>query len=136
MVSAKIQTVIPNLSRVYAELKAKVGTSGVVMVLTYPQILPPSSSATCGGVPFIPSDVDWLKAKTHEFDQAIISTAQAAGVSVQDEENAFTGHLLCSSQPYSNPVYLPIPPWNHYSLHPNSLGYGKEASDLEARLGW
>jgi hypothetical protein len=29
----------------------------------------------------------------------------------------------------------PPAPWNHYSLHPNALGYAKEASDLEARLG-
>jgi lysophospholipase L1-like esterase len=130
IVSQRIQSLRANLRRVYTALRNKVAPGGTVAVLTYPQVLDSSTSNGCINEPIIASDRDWLRAKTHEFDQAIISEAQSVGVSYLDEENAFAGHEICKADPYANGVYNP--PYVEYSLHPNASGHAKEAADLQA----
>ena len=134
IVSQRIQAVTSKLIRVYSALHSKVAANGTVLVLTYPQVLDPSQGPSCLTEPFLPSDRDWLRAKTHEFDQAIISAANSAGVSYLNEEGAFSGHEICTASPFTNGVYYPPSPYVEYSLHPNSAGLAKEAADVEARL--
>jgi lysophospholipase L1-like esterase len=79
--------------------------------------------------------VSWLMATLHQLDQVIVNSAKAAGVDYLDEENAFQGHELCTSNSWVKPPYNPLqpdPPISGNYFHPLTAGYSKEAHDLQS----
>lgn len=128
--SATIDGTLSRLVSTFQAIQAR--TSAPVWVLTYPLMLAPTSDTSIPGcAPLISSDQDWLIATQKHLNQVVRTAAATAGVNLLDEEAAFAGHVLCTSQPYVNSLDIQKPT---YSFHPNADGYRKEAVDLEARL--
>jgi hypothetical protein len=152
-VDHQILNLRPQLEQLYtAESQA---TSGDVIVLTYPIVLPSflanDQVGSCQASPVAPVDVNWLINKQRELDD-VVGQAEAAvqathpNVHLLDERNALAGHEVCTSDPWFNNVDLLVQlytkplPGNDYSktkwvLHPNQAGQQKLASDLLAAYG-
>jgi lysophospholipase L1-like esterase len=120
------------ITKALQDIKAAVPADTTVVVLTYPAVISGTSSGLLCS-PLIPSDLPWLIDLTHELNQTIITAARTAGVGVLDEEGAFAGHELCSSDPWAkgadNPLQTDRSLRNNY-FHPNTAGYAREARDL------
>jgi lysophospholipase L1-like esterase len=135
-VKRRIQGVWQPLYDTYTAIKSAVPSGTAIVVLTYPGLLNSQSGGQlCSYV--IPSDVPWLMGIQHLLDQTIISAAKAAGVGYLDEEKAFSGHELCTSDPWFHAPDVPPSLDSNVQAdyyHPNAEGYGKEASDLHNYL--
>jgi lysophospholipase L1-like esterase len=145
---ADLKDTIPDLSAeleaAYAQIRDQVPGARVI-VLTYPQIFPRSDdlrrSVAGSGFRRRPPpqpmcalisgpELDWIRDRTHQLNQVIVSAAAAAGVESLDVESAFTNHLLCSRDPWANNLTLP----KAHIFHPNRAGHARLAELLDARV--
>jgi hypothetical protein len=133
---AEIQGMALQLRTVYTRLATEAPLARII-VLTYPQIFPPSyqgCSPTAVGK-LTPPERDWIRSKWSEFNGVVKQTVATLGrpnVYVLDEENAFALHSVCDPQNWANGIeWLTI----NTSYHPNTMGDAKEGDDLVNALG-
>ena len=145
---ANIQpTLIPRLEKVFAEIY-KAAPSASIVVSTYPQIFPATYNGPCSEG-FGPTTL-WLITSSNELTRfreltsninaAIIAAAAVStNVSVLPVENLFSGHELCTSDPWVNAVKGYINTTGTYddeSLHPTTAGYAAWASAVKNYFGF
>ncbi len=137
----------PSLDQTFQYIKDNAGSARVV-VSTYPQIFPATftgvaNRSPCGiGGPFLITSQDQLnrvRATVSAINAKVKAVAQAKGFTILDEENAFQGHELNTSNPWVNDInglqvdcgagkVTKMP--DNESLHPNQAGYHRWATDL------
>ncbi|GAA1623622.1 SGNH/GDSL hydrolase family protein [Actinoplanes couchii] len=105
------------LDATYAAIKAKAPGAKVV-VLSYPLIY--ASPAT--GCALSTAKQTAINDGARVLDEKIKERAQAAGFVYSEVRDDFSGHEICSPDPYLNGVTI-IPAQNSY--HPNNAGYAK-----------
>jgi GDSL-like Lipase/Acylhydrolase family len=130
----KIDNLELSLEDAYRAMQNAAPNASIVAV-TYPDIFQPGT--TCPGVGNLPvPDVQFLISLTLYLDNTIVNAAQAAGINVLDERYAFTGHELCSANPWviglpdgfqPGTSVLDSSAW----FHPNSYGHEQIATDLD-----
>ena len=112
------------LRQLYTALSS--ATSGDVIVVTYPIILPSflasGNLGTCQFSPVKADDVPWLTNKQTELNQVIRNAVAAAPANVKllNEESAFAGHELCTHDPWFNNVDI----WLFVTDYSKSKGCG------------
>jgi lysophospholipase L1-like esterase len=117
----------PELVSAYQDIKAAAPDADIVAV-TYPLLFTPGTPCVGLSVP----DVTFLNNVGEYLDNAIISSAQQAGIDVLDERYAFLGHQLCSSDPW---VFSPTDTTvtdTSSAFHPTAAGLSQMAGDLGA----
>jgi hypothetical protein len=137
----------PTLAQVYANIKKQAPNARIV-VSTYPQIFPAKYTGNCTETILGVVDVLYLITSQDQLDRihrvisalnsAIRSAAQAAGLTVLDEENKFAGHEVCTSSSWVNQVNgwtITNQVADQESLHPTTAGYNQWANDLKGLLG-
>ncbi|MGH7868413.1 MAG: SGNH/GDSL hydrolase family protein [Candidatus Dormibacteraceae bacterium] len=115
------------LTKTYLAIKDR-APRAAVMVFTYPQIIPADRSCLTT-INLGSADRIWLRERASQLNQVIRDSAARAKVGVLDEENAFAGHELCSSQPWAHGEVITDP---GESFHPTITGNAKMAQDLAA----
>ena len=120
-------------------VRSVVGPDVPVLLVGYPQILPPSTAARCLGlVGLSPPELDGLRRATRVVDQAIRAAANRSGAWYVDVLGAFGGHQICSPHPYAHGLTVPdgtqqpaiVAP---DSFHPNPEGHACLADTLLAQ---
>jgi hypothetical protein len=118
------------------DIKAAVPAGTKIVLIIYPVAF--NSNSSCTGISL--QDVSWLIARGQQLDQMLIAAANSAGISYLNEENAFRGHEICTSDPWIN--NLPASPSDamnkhifNNSFHPTTAGYTQVANDLRNYLG-
>ena len=130
---AQIQAMQPKLRSLYGRLVVAAPNAQIV-VLTYPQILPPNGAGCNPTVTgnMSSDDISWAYQEWDKFDTVIKQAALGVPhVQVLDEEHAFDGHSACDTVPYANGI---IATATNNSFHPNWRGDQQMASDLETLL--
>jgi lysophospholipase L1-like esterase len=116
------------------DIKAAVPAGTPIVLVIYPVAFNPSSW-TCTAISA--QDVSWLITRGQQLDQMLRAAATSAGLGYLDEENAFQGHELCTSDPYLNNLTTINQADKHTlnnSFHPTTAGYAKVATDLRNYL--
>lgn len=119
----------------------RAGPKTVVVVMLYPQILPPTTSTFTTLCPLGFNDIELgrVRGLWHDFDVLLAQRARAFGFEVAEVENAFDQHLICSGSDWA----LGLETDEGKSYHPNEAGNAALAlavqtllarSDLQARL--
>lgn len=105
----------PKLKATYAKLRAASADARMV-VLTYPHIF--QTERHCGREPGIQNDEKaWIRDRTDQLDDIVSEEARAAGLQVLDVRDAFSGHEICTEEPWVNGWGQPG------SFHPNAEGH-------------
>jgi hypothetical protein len=136
------------LDSAYTDIRA-LAPNATVAVLTYPQIYPATFTGTCqtfgvvGSVgPQVLVTSQAMLNVVHQVVHTLNSTiatevAKYPNFILVDEENALSGHDVCSSTPWAHGIDGANPfnhTANHESLHPNVAGYQALSAVLKARL--
>lgn len=88
-------------------VRSVVGDDVPVLVVGYPQILPPSTAPRCLGLLGLsPAEIDGLRHATRAVDHAIRDAAARAGAWYVDTLGVFAGHQVCSPVPYAHGLTL------------------------------
>jgi lysophospholipase L1-like esterase len=135
---ARIEGLEPRLVAAYTAIRAQAPDASVIAV-TYPNLFAPGSEgpsqSQCLGIGFLwDDDVAWLIDETYHLDNVIDEAATAAGIQVLDERYAFSGHELCTADPWVNS--LTDQPFSDIdeAFHPNAAGQAALAASLTAEL--
>jgi lysophospholipase L1-like esterase len=120
--------------------------SATIIVMGYPRFFPTAPPAVCyTGIldrTFIGGQMSWMNGEIQKLDtqiQAAVTAAQQAGKNVwyaTGSYDAFTGHELCTADPYMNDAVPTNPfslsnPVQTKSFHPNLAG-----NEQLARVAW
>jgi lysophospholipase L1-like esterase len=125
-VELKLQQLPAQVRDVFKQIKAK--TSQVVIV-GYPHLFPAKPTTSCQRVS--PGDQRWLNKVVDELDGVLAARATASRFAYVDSIAAFSGHEVCSADPFINPVVLTDPT---ASFHPNPDGQKRLADLVEAQV--
>lgn len=129
----KTQT-YPNVVRALAAVRHRAPRATVV-VLGYPQILPPTGSPTCYAVTGIAEgDVPWLVAQEKLLNTVLRRAAARTGARYVDTFTPSAGHDACAgpTQRWMEPLVAPV---NAYPAHPNATGESAMARETLAAIG-
>ena len=130
---SQIQTLGTKLQTLYSVIKASSGGARVI-VESYPRLFPASGPlVNCGWLDDT-SRANIVAAGQALADQ-IAASAKAAGVEYVDLFNAITGHELCTSNSYMNPVVL-TGGITAYSAHPTGQAQEAMAMLVQQYLAW
>ena len=153
----------PKLVALYQEIKADAPNATIVIV-GYPQIMPdieagqsgacwrPGGHTLFGTLGMTDTEIEFVRRLYADGDTMIKAAAEKAGVNYANVENAFDGHLTCSSDPAANgitvaypvgyggsiaesPTSLNVGNWLVQTAHPNALGYQLEAPIVAKFIG-
>jgi GDSL-like Lipase/Acylhydrolase family/PASTA domain len=142
---SRIAGIGPTLVSAYEGIASRV-PSATIIVMGYPRFFPMTPPAACyTGIldrTFIGPQMSWMNGEIQKLDtqiQAAVTAAQQAGKNVQyvtGSYDAFTGHELCTADPYMNDAVPTVPfslsnPVQVWSFHPNLAG-----NQQLARLAW
>jgi lysophospholipase L1-like esterase len=119
----------------YKEIRAAVPVTTHVLVVGYPNIVPPKwSASTALHCPWLgPNDITGLNKIAGDLNDTIKSAASKAGVSFVSTLNALSGHTLCTGTSYVQSV-SPATGWTSSAGHPIKLGQQAMANAVEAWL--
>jgi lysophospholipase L1-like esterase len=118
-----------SLSNMYTAIAAR-APNATIIVMGYPRFFPANPPAVCYtgllDLFFIRSEMSWINNEIASMDSTIanaVARVRSNGdknvLYVTGSFNAFTGHELCTANPYLNPAELsPVFP----SFHPNASG--------------
>jgi len=129
----KTQT-YPNLVRTLSAVRAKAPRATIV-ILGYPQILPPVGVPACYPVmPISMGDVPWLVNQQLVLNDAVRRAAAATGARYVDTYTPSAGHDACTpvGTRWLEPLVAPI---NAFPVHPNATGEAVMAQDTLAAIG-
>ena len=140
ILDSKIAGIEPALATAYKGI-ATLAPSATILVMGYPRFFPMTPPAFCytgiGPFTFIGAQMSWMNGEIQKLDtriQAAVTAAQQAGYKnvwyATGSYDAFTGHELCTAQPYLNDA-VPGNPVQTESFHPNSAG-----NEQLARVAW
>jgi len=124
----------PNLVRTLSAVRAKAPRATIV-ILGYPQILPPVGDPACYPVmPISMGDVPWLVNQQLVLNDAVRRAAAATGARYVDTYSPSAGHDACApvGTRWIEPLVAPI---NAYPVHPNATGEAVMAQDTLAAIG-
>jgi GDSL-like Lipase/Acylhydrolase family len=140
------------LPLLYSEIKAAAPNAEIV-VLGYPHLVRPGSDANGGCLAngwIRASDRDWLNSVADQLDTVIQNAATQADLPYLSTTAMYTGHELCSTNPWFTGIGDPTPNdtptglWNFLQsasgtniqqyFHPNTGGYSAEAGLLDQKL--
>jgi hypothetical protein len=139
--------------QLFDQIRAEAPNADVV-VLGYPHLFvgtTPGSSGRCWRDGFIlDSDQDWLNGVADQIDAALQRAATQAGFGYLSTTAAFTGHELCSADPWFTGIFDPtqndtprgvldylssaLGTDRQQWFHPNIAGYAEEAAMLTAAV--
>jgi lysophospholipase L1-like esterase len=72
-----------------------------LLVVGYPGLFPPAGLSRCGDLGLMDDrDVGWLREKQDELDATIRAAAAGAGAAFVSTLDAFSGHELCTADPW------------------------------------
>ena len=112
----------PRLQTTYAKLRAAAPKARMV-VLTYPHIF--QTERHCSAEPGMQNDEKaWMRDRTDQLDDIIEEEAKAAELDVLDVRDAFSGHEICTPEPWASGWGDPGP------FHPNATGHEVLARSL------
>jgi lysophospholipase L1-like esterase len=126
----------PNLVAALTAVRSK-APHATVVILGYPEILPPQWIPGCAGaMPIAMGDVPWLHHQQAVLNAVVRAAAQQTGARFVDMAASSTGHDACQppTQRWIEPAIAPI---NAYPVHPNATGEAAMAEQtlLQLRLG-
>ncbi|GAC1375005.1 MAG: SGNH/GDSL hydrolase family protein [Acidimicrobiales bacterium] len=123
----------PNLVNALSAVRAKAPRASVV-ILGYPQILPPVGSLTCYAVSGISDgDVPWLVNQSMVLNDAVRRAADATGARYVDTYTPSAGHDECAGvDRWMEPLVGPI---NALPVHPNATGEAAMAQETLVAIG-
>jgi hypothetical protein len=109
--------------------------AATVVILGYPQILPPVGELSCyPSMPIAMGDVPWLNHEEAVLNAVIAKAAQQTGARFVDMSASSTGHDVC--QPIGTRWVEPaIGPVNAAPVHPNATGEAAMATQTLRALG-
>jgi hypothetical protein len=124
----------PNLVRALTEVHEK-APSATVVILGYPQILPPTWIPGCAAMGVAVGDVPWLAHQQDVLNAVVEKAAAVTGSTFVDMKPSSTGHDACEpiGTRWIEPAAMPI---NAFPVHPNYEGEGAMAAQtlVQARL--
>jgi hypothetical protein len=123
----------PALIKALSAVKAKAPRASIV-ILGYPQILPPAFSPECFAITGISEgDVPWLVNQQKVANDVVRRAAAATGAQFVDTYTPSAGHDECSgADRWMEPL---VNPQNAYPVHPNATGEAHLASETLAAIG-
>ena len=124
----------PNLVKALSAVRAKAPRATVV-ILGYPQILPPEGSLACYAVTGISiGDVPWLVNQAKVANDVVRRAAAATGARYVDTYTPSAGHDACSGPAarWMEPLVAPV---NALPVHPNAVGEAEMARATLAAIG-
>ena len=124
----------PNLVKALSEVRANAPRATVV-ILGYPQILPPQGSLACTKLTGIAvGDVPWLVNQAKVANDVVRRAAAKTGARFVDTYTPSAGHDACSGvgTRWMEPLNGSI---NAYPVHPNSVGEAAMARETLAAIG-
>ena len=124
----------PALVKALSAVKAKAPRATVV-ILGYPQILPPTGTLDCYAITGISEgDVPWLVNQQKVANDVVRRAAAATGARYVDTYTPSAGHDECSgpTNRWMEPLVAPV---NAYPIHPNATGEAHLASETLAAIG-
>jgi lysophospholipase L1-like esterase len=124
----------PNVVRALSAVRAKAPRATVV-ILGYPQILPPEGSLACYAVTGIAvGDVPWLVNQAQVANDVVRRAAAATGARYVDTYTPSAGHDACSGAGtrWMEPLVGPV---NAFPVHPNAVGEAAMARETLAAIG-
>lgn len=124
----------PHLVKALAAVRARAPRATVV-ILGYPQILPPTGSPECYALMGISSgDVPWLVAQEKVANAVVRRAAAATGARYVDTFGPSAGHDACSGTDtrWMEPLVGPV---NAFPVHPNAKGEAAMAREALAAIG-
>lgn len=127
VLNAELAKLKPTLVQTYTKIKAA-APKARVFVVGYPAIFAIGEARWC-----LASQTrrEYIVNGTKQLDEIIRQAAMEANVGYIDAFSAFSGHELCTAQPYVNSIDV----WNiRYSLHPNAAGQNKLGEIVAAHL--
>ncbi|MGH3612721.1 MAG: GDSL-type esterase/lipase family protein [Pseudonocardia sp.] len=95
-----------------------------VLVLGYPDLFPQRPTKACSG--FSTPSQAWFNSQEELLNSTIRTAASRAGVEFVSTYGAFSGHEVCSSDPYVNG--FPAPTFDQLAFHPKPVGQAKLAA--------
>ena len=109
--------------------------AATVVILGYPQILPPVGELSCyPSMPIAMGDVPWLNHEEAVLNAVVAKAAQQTGARFVDMAASSAGHDAC--QPIGTRWVEPaIGPVNAYPVHPNATGEAAMATQTLHALG-
>lgn len=113
------------LVALYRAIKSAAPTARV-LVLGYPDIFPARPTQACGG--FSPAAQAWFNTQEQLLNATIRTAASAAKVEFIPTYGAFSGHDICSRDPYING--FPAPTVAQLPFHPKPIGQAKLAGTV------
>jgi lysophospholipase L1-like esterase len=125
-----IKDTYPNLVRALTAVRAKAPLATVV-ILGYPQILPPTGSPACYAVTGISEgDVPWLYNQQMVLNDAVRRAAAVTGALYVDTFTPSAGHDACAlTDRWMEPLVGPV---NALPDHPNAVGEAAMAREALA----
>ena len=128
----KTQT-YPNVVRALSAVRKKAPRATVV-ILGYPQILPPVGSLQCYAVTGISTgDVPWLVHQEEVLNDVVRRAAAKTGARYVDTYTPSAGHDACSG-PTNRWLEPLVGPVNAYPVHPNATGEAAMARETLAAI--
>jgi len=106
-----------------------------IVILGYPQILPPVGDPACYPVmPISMGDVPWLVNQQLVLNDAVRRAAAATGARYVDTYTPSAGNDACApvGTRWMEPLVAPI---NAYPVHPDATGEAAMAQDTLAAIG-
>jgi hypothetical protein len=138
---AKIAQLEPTLVKAYEEIANK-APRATIIVMGYPRffpLVPPVLCSSGAGTFFNRWQMIWMDSEVQNLDSTINTAVSAAQQTygnriqfVSGSYDAFTGHELCTANPYFNPM---VPSYLIASFHPNGAGNETMARLAETSAG-
>ena len=127
------QKTYPNVVRALRAVRHKAPRATVV-ILGYPQILPPTGSPACTAVTGIAvGDVPWLVEQEKTLNRVVRRAAARTGARYVDTFTPSAGRDACSG-PGTRWMEPAVAPVNAYPVHPNAAGEAAMARETLAAL--
>ena len=113
----------------------KKAPAATVVILGYPEILPPRWIPGCAGVmPIAQGDVPWLHRQQDVLNAVVRKAAQRTGARFVDMAPSSTGHDACEG-PLRRWIEPAVGFVNAFPVHPNATGEAAMASQTLRQLG-
>ena len=127
------QKTYPNVVRALRAVRHRAPRATVV-ILGYPQILPPTGSPACTAVTGIAvGDVPWLVEQEKTLNSVVRRAAARTGARYVDTFTPSAGHDACAG-PLARWMEPLVAPVNAYPAHPNATGEAAMADETLAAL--
>lgn len=131
-IAAAIRATAPKVTRVLQAIH-RLAPHARVLVIGYPAILPVSGGGCFPQMPFVNSDIPYLRAKEVQLNQMLAQVASANGATYVDTYTPSATHNACT--PESSRWIEPVSPSAPAApVHPNAAGEAGMATAVRSAL--